>query len=109
MTIHAAAASGPYYLVAGQGYDRRWRATMDGRPLGPPLLLDGYSVGWRITDPRPHRFEVAFAPQRAAGWALAASTAGLILVAVLLAGWRPGRPRVRRRPARSDAPSRGPS
>jgi arabinofuranan 3-O-arabinosyltransferase len=95
MTIHAGAASGPYYLVAGQGYDRRWRATMDGRPLGPPLLLDGYSVGWRVTDPRPHRFEVTFAPQRAAGWALAAATGGLVLVAVLLAGWRPRRPRRR--------------
>ena len=95
----AGAASGPYYLVTGQGFDRRWRATMDGRPLGPPLLLDGYAVGWRITDPRPHRFEVAFAPQRAAGWALAASTAGLVLVAVLLAGWGSGRVWRRRRPS----------
>jgi arabinofuranan 3-O-arabinosyltransferase len=92
MTIRTGLASGPYYLVAGQGYDRRWRATMDGRPLGPPLLLDGYSVGWRITDQRPHRFEIAFGPQRAARWALAASAAGLALVAVLLAGWRPRRP-----------------
>jgi arabinofuranan 3-O-arabinosyltransferase len=89
MTIRAGAAAGPYYLVAGQGYDRRWRATMDGRSLGPPLLLDGYSVGWRITDPRPHRFEVAFGPQRAARWAFLASAAGLVLVAVLLAGWLP--------------------
>ena len=69
---------------------------MDGRPLGPPLLLDGYSVGWRISDQRPHRFEVAFAPQQAARWAFAASAAGLALVAVLLAGWRPGRTRRRR-------------
>jgi arabinofuranan 3-O-arabinosyltransferase len=90
MTIRTGAAAGPYYLVAGQGYDRRWRATMDGRDLGPPLLLDGYSVGWRITDPRPHRFEVAFGPQRAARWAFLASAAGLVLAAVLLAGWRPG-------------------
>jgi arabinofuranan 3-O-arabinosyltransferase len=91
MTVHAGQAGGPYYLVVGQGYDRRWRATMDGRPLGPPLLLDGYSVGWRITDQRPHRFEVAFAPQRTAGWAFAASAAGLVLVVVLLSGWRPRR------------------
>ncbi|HET7519746.1 MAG TPA: hypothetical protein VFN05_19050, partial [Actinomycetes bacterium] len=91
MTIRTGAAAGPYYLVTGQGYDRRWRATMDGRDLGPPLLLDGYSGGWRITDPRPHRFEVAFGPQRAARWALLASAAGLVLVAVLLTGWRPGR------------------
>jgi len=93
MTIRAGAASGPWYLVAGHGYDRRWKATMDGRPLGPPLLLDGYSVGWRITDPRPHRFEVAFAPQRTARWAFAVSAAALVLVAALLAGWRPGRVR----------------
>jgi arabinofuranan 3-O-arabinosyltransferase len=90
MAIRAGAASGPYYLVAGQGYDRRWRATMDGRPLGPPLLLDGHSVGWRITDPRPHRFEVAFAPQQTARWAFAVSAAALVLVAALLAGWRGG-------------------
>jgi arabinofuranan 3-O-arabinosyltransferase len=86
MTVRTGPATGPWYLVAGQGYDRRWRATMDGRPLGPPLLLDGYSVGWRITDQRPHRFEVAFGPQQAATWSLVASGAGLVLVALLLAG-----------------------
>jgi arabinofuranan 3-O-arabinosyltransferase len=96
MTIHTGLAGGPYYLVVGQGYDRRWRATMDGRPLGPPLLLDGYSLGWRIDDQRPHRFEVAFGPQRIAGWSFAASAAGLALVVVLLSGWRPGRARSRR-------------
>jgi arabinofuranan 3-O-arabinosyltransferase len=98
MTVRTGAAGGPWYLVAGQGYDRRWRATMDGRPLGPPLLLDGYSVGWRITDQRPHRFEVGFGPQRAATWSLVASGAGLVLVALLLAGARWRRPLPWRRP-----------
>jgi arabinofuranan 3-O-arabinosyltransferase len=93
MTIRSGPADGPYYLVVGQGYDRRWRASMDGRPLGPPLLLDGYSVGWRIDDRGPHRFEVAYGPQRAATWSLAASLAGLGVVALLLAGVRPRRPR----------------
>jgi len=88
MTIRTGPAAGPYYLVVGQGYDRRWRAAMEGRWLGPPLLLDGYSVGWRITDQRPHRFEVAFGPQRAASLSLAVSGAGLALVAVLLVGPR---------------------
>jgi arabinofuranan 3-O-arabinosyltransferase len=95
MTIRSGVAAAPYYLVVGQGYDRRWRATMDRRPLGPPLLLDGYSVGWRITDQRPHRFQVTFAPQRTAGVALWVSAAGLALVAGLLVGPRPLR---RRRP-----------
>ena len=101
MTIRTGAAAGPYYLVAGQGYDSRWSASMDGRPLGPPLLLDGYSIGWRVTDPGPHRFEVSFTPQRAADWSLAASGAALLVVALLLVGlprrrWLP-RPPWRRR------------
>jgi arabinofuranan 3-O-arabinosyltransferase len=65
---------------------------MDGRRLGPPLLLDGYSVGWRITDQRPHRFEVTFGPQRAATLAQVVTAAGLVLVALLLFGTRLPRP-----------------
>jgi arabinofuranan 3-O-arabinosyltransferase len=77
-------APSPWYLVVGQGYDRRWRATMDGQPLGPPSLLDGYAIGWRISDPRPHRFTVEFAPQRPATASLAATLAALAVALVLL-------------------------
>jgi arabinofuranan 3-O-arabinosyltransferase len=109
MTIRTGAAGGPYYLVVGQGYDRRWRATMDGRWLGPPLLLDGYSVGWRITDQRPHTFEVAFGPQRAATLSQAVSGAGLVLVALLLAGARLPRRLRTWRAGSSPAPGSGPA
>jgi arabinofuranan 3-O-arabinosyltransferase len=108
MTIRTGPAGGPYYLVVGQGYDRRWRATMDGRRLGPPLLLDGYSVGWRITDQRPHRFEVTFGPQRAATLAQTLSAAGLVLVALLLLGSRLPRPLRAWRAGRSSAPASAP-
>jgi arabinofuranan 3-O-arabinosyltransferase len=77
-------AAAPWYLVAGQGYDRRWRATMDGQPLGPPELLDGWSIGWRISDPRPHRFAIEFGPQGPATASLAATLAALAVVAALL-------------------------
>jgi arabinofuranan 3-O-arabinosyltransferase len=109
MTIRTGPAGGPYYLVVGQGYDRRWRATMDGRGLGPPLLLDGYSVGWRITDQRPHRFEVAFGPQRAATLAQVVSAAGLVLVALLLFGTRLPRPLRARRAGSPATPVRAPA
>jgi arabinofuranan 3-O-arabinosyltransferase len=108
LRIRTGPAGGPYYLVVGQGYDRRWRATMDGRRLGPPLLLDGYSVGWRITDQRPHRFEVTFGPQRAATLAQAVSAAGLVLVALLLLGSRLPRPLRAWRTGRSSAPTPAP-
>jgi arabinofuranan 3-O-arabinosyltransferase len=86
--LAAEPAAAPYYLVAGQGYDRRWRATMDGQPLGPPELLDGWSIGWRVSDPRPHRFAVEFGPQRPATASLAATLAALAVVAALLARGR---------------------
>ena len=78
------AARAPYYLVLGQGYDRRWRASMDGQPLGPPVLVDGYSIGWRVSDSRPHRFVVEFAPQRAVTASLVATLAAVAIVATLL-------------------------
>jgi arabinofuranan 3-O-arabinosyltransferase len=77
-------AQGPFYLVLGQGYDPRWVASVDGQPLGPPRVLDGYSVGWRISDPRGHRITVSFGPQRWATLSLLASLAGLALVLALL-------------------------
>jgi arabinofuranan 3-O-arabinosyltransferase len=84
VTVATEAASGPYYLVLGQGYDKRWQATVDGRPLGAPLLLDGYSTGWRVADARSHVISVRFTPQRWASASLAASLLALGLVLGIL-------------------------
>jgi arabinofuranan 3-O-arabinosyltransferase len=87
-TLSTEAAQGPYYLVLGQGYDPRWQGTIDGQPLGPPRVIDGYSVGWRIADRRPHQIAIEFQPQRWATASLAASLAALALVlALLLVPW----------------------
>jgi len=79
-----------WYLVLGQGFDSRWRATMDGQPLGPPTAVDGWSAGWRISDPRAHHIAVEFAPQRPATLSLVASLAALLVIAGLVVGalWR---------------------
>ena len=73
-----------YYLVPGVAYDPRWSATMDGKPLGPPVVVDGYSVGWRITDRGPHSFQVGFDPQGSLTLSLALSAAGVALALILL-------------------------
>ena len=86
MTVHTTAADGPWYLVLGQGFDPRWSATIDGRPLGPPLLLDGYSVGWRVEAPGPHELTIAYGPQRAGTAAGLASLVALVVVLMLLVG-----------------------
>lgn len=90
--VEAGPAQGPYYLVAGQAYDERWQATMDGRPLGPPVLVDGYAVGWRIDDPAPHRFAVTYGPQSVLVWTRSASAAALVAcLALAVAARRRGR------------------
>jgi arabinofuranan 3-O-arabinosyltransferase len=92
LEVEAEAAEGPYYLVAGQAYDERWQATMDGRPLGPPVLVDGYSVGWRIDDPAPHRFAVTYGPQAVMVWTRWVSVAALAAcLALTLVARRRGR------------------
>jgi hypothetical protein len=93
-------AAGAYYLVAGQGYDPRWRATVDGEKLGSPVLLDGYAVAWRIDDPGPHEIEITFGPQTVVRASFLLSGLAILLVLALwvprrrLAGWR----RARRHP-----------
>jgi arabinofuranan 3-O-arabinosyltransferase len=76
----------PYYLVTGQSYDERWRAVMDGRDLGPPILVDGYAAGWRVDEGGAHRFAIVYGPQRAVVWTRWASVAALVACVLLLFG-----------------------
>jgi len=91
MTVRVRSADAPYYLVTGQAYDARWRATLDGRDLGPPVLVDGYSTGWRVTEPGPHTLRVEYRPQRVTDAALVASGLGVLgCLALLLRAPPPG-------------------
>ena len=82
-TVEVSASDSPYYLVTGIGYDARWHATIDGKPLGPATVIDGYSVGWRIDQPGPHRIRLGFGPQGAMNLALLISAFGLVLIVVI--------------------------
>jgi arabinofuranan 3-O-arabinosyltransferase len=97
MEVTATRARSPYYVLTGQAFDDRWTATMDGRSLGKPIVVDGYSVGWRIDDLQPHRFVFSFGPQRWVTLAQILSAAALVLI--LLVFVRP------RRGARVDGPT----
>ena len=86
-------AGDPYVLVAGQSFHDRWRASMDGRDLGPPILVDGYSLGWRIDEPGPHRFVIEYGSQRRVGLALLGSVVALVVVTLLVVRGRRQRSR----------------
>lgn len=83
-TVEVGPAFGPYVLSTGQGYDPRWRASIDGEDLGDPVVVDGYSVGWVVEDNAAHTVHVDFAPQRWANLALGVSLLTLLVCLVLL-------------------------
>ncbi len=76
----------PCYISAGQGFDRRWAATVDGKDLGAPLVVDGYSAGWRVEAPPGAAVTMEYGPRRAGLLAWAAS--GLVLLGCLAVALR---------------------
>jgi arabinofuranan 3-O-arabinosyltransferase len=75
----------PFWLVLGQSYNDGWKATVDGRDLGPPQVLDGFANAWLV---RPHGREpmavtFTFTPQKSVWVASAISGFALLLCAAL--------------------------
>ncbi len=91
---HRHAVVGPFtqsqWLVLGEGWNRGWRATIDGEPLGPPQRVDGGSMGWRIAAGATDRqIELRWTPQRlVTGGQLASVLTAIASVAVVLVGRR---------------------
>ncbi len=75
-------ADQPYWLVLGQSLSDGWTATVDGRDLGAPTLINGYANGWRI-DPAEvgadATIELRWTPQRTVWIAILASLLGALL------------------------------
>jgi arabinofuranan 3-O-arabinosyltransferase len=82
----------PSWLVLGESYNRGWHAECDGRSLGEPRVVDGFANGWRV-EPGCKDVSISFGPQRAVqiGYIVGA-LACLVLLVLLLAGLRRGRP-----------------
>lgn len=78
-------ASEPFVVVLAQGLSPGWQATLDGRPLPDPAVVDGFGMGWVVDDPSaPHSLEIVYDPRR---WALAAlvlSMSGALLAVLLI-------------------------
>lgn len=99
-------ADGSRILRLGQAFDPRWRLRSDGRDLGPPVLVDGYSAGWRI-DGRAQHLVVDFGPQRVVRATAVLSAMALVGVAGL--AFAPPPRRWRARPRSGAAAGAGPA
>jgi hypothetical protein len=75
----------PFWLVMGQSFNQGWQATVNGRSLGDPVLVDGFANGWLVTpDDASFTVDMRFTPQGRvdiAIWiSLAAALGCLILI-----------------------------
>lgn len=69
-------------ISAGQAYDPRWRATLNGEDIGDPIVVDGFSAGWFADEAPPQSQIVMEFGMR--GMTLAAwSISGMVLAACL--------------------------
>ena len=85
MKVRVSGGSTGNWLVLGQSLNPGWHASIDGRDLGAPRLVDGFANGWRI----PAKFGTAavtvdleWTPQRVVAFGLWIS--GLAVLACLL-------------------------
>ncbi|MHB1988405.1 MAG: alpha-(1-_3)-arabinofuranosyltransferase domain-containing protein [Acidimicrobiales bacterium] len=77
-----------FWLVLGQSFNKGWAATVGGRSLGPPVLIDGYANGWYVapSSSGPLVVHLDFLPQRLvdAGLVLSAGVLWLCLILAVL-------------------------
>lgn len=74
-------ADRPFWVVSGQSYAGGWQATADGKDLGPPTLIDGYTSGWLVepSGPGPVTVHIEWRPQRLVWVLLGLSAFGVVL------------------------------
>jgi hypothetical protein len=86
----------PAWLVLGQSLSSGWHASLNGKDLGPPQLIDGYANGWKIpalAAGSTATVSFVWAPQHLINLAELLSLLGL-LACIVIAAWPPRRRRV---------------
>jgi hypothetical protein len=85
VSVEGATPGEPFWLVLGQSHNPGWTATVDGRSLGEPQLVDGFANGWLVT-PKAASFQVAmdFTPQKRVDLAIWISVLAALACLVLV-------------------------
>jgi arabinofuranan 3-O-arabinosyltransferase len=81
-------ASAPFWLALDQSWSDGWKATVNGRELPPPQVINGYGNGWLI-DPAvygagPLKIHTEWTPQRVVWVAIGLSVVGVIACLILI-------------------------
>ena len=82
--IRVGRTAGQVGVLVGQSYDPRWRASLNGKDLGPATTVDGFSTGWLLPSAAGGVVTMYFAPQRYANVALVVTLLVLAIAAYLV-------------------------
>jgi len=85
-SLAVSVATQPFWLVLGQSLNEGWHATINGKDLGTPVLVDGYANGWYIDPDGETNFNIdlVWKPQRTVNAALWISLlASLLCVGII--------------------------
>lgn len=92
MDIRLTSGCSSCLVSSGQAFDPRWEATVAGRDLGAPQVVDAYAAGWRVDAAPGDVIRITFGPSRAAQAAWWASGLALLgCLALLVVRSRTGR------------------
>ncbi len=96
----------PFWLVLGQSHNDGWEATIDGRSLGSPQLVNGFANGWTVRPGSAGTVDIVlrWTPQRTV-WIGLGISAFAVLVCLGLVFARRRRPVTSRGPELFDVPT----
>jgi arabinofuranan 3-O-arabinosyltransferase len=85
-TVTVGGASGPFWLVLGEGWNPGWHAAIAGHALGRPVAVDGGSNGWLLTPTSagPLTVHLDWTPQQAVNIGLIVSGVAVVVCVVLV-------------------------
>lgn len=86
VTAALPAGCDPCVVSTGQGFDKRWSATVNGRDLGEPIVVNGYAVGWVVRGAEGAVFEASFVSalfDRMGWWLSGATLLGAFLLILI--------------------------
>jgi hypothetical protein len=77
-----------FFVYLADGYDSRWRASIDGKASVAPVELNGFGMAWRVPSGGAHEVHISYGPQHRFVVALAVSVSGVgICVVAVVGGW----------------------
>ncbi len=83
VTAQLDAAADGRWLIFAESHSSGWTATLDGADLGPPIMVNGYAMGWWVPAGSAGELTIVWTPQNVVRWGLAFGAVSTVVVAII--------------------------